>query len=262
MSRYIRVTQLNLETPVTTEYANSLQVSAQSIQEIDEQIITFSAVRVTALNLEIPISQAIAEVLNVSQQAFISVDEAAVLNEQPLQNIGLSTFSIDSFDLEILSNSVLNVSSIDEQFIQPEDALVSISTSIQDMLEEIVGVFTPPQPLPGAVPSHFVGAGGKQEDDLYNKMRSEQSLGESITEVVYVSKSGIQEIETLIHEKRVFENSQLVFVARSDNHIETVETFSAPSYNGSEIVSDNPEIERVKRRQKEEDELVLLGILG
>lgn len=217
----IRLTQLNFETPVTQEFANILDNSAESSQTLSERITTVSVVRVNWLNLEIPVSL-------VTAESFV--------------------------------NSQESTQTLDETIVSPaHDVLDNIGTSDQTMLEAIVG--TPPDvPNVGTVPSAFVGGAGQRREELVSVSESEQLVTEGIREAIASASLSSQSIIGLIHEKRVFSTP----VQSAPVSIPPTETVK---FGRTEIVPEivpleSTEMSAEKRRQREEDELVLLGILG
>lgn len=141
MDIYVRVTQLNFETPVTTTLANPLQNAGHSSQGLQETIVTVLAVQVSWLNLEVPVSQSIAELLAISQIATQSLYEdiftptpepqfqpGAGVGEVPMFLIGgrprvedrLATSAVSSQTLDeyVTYEETLNTSAVSSQSIE------------------------------------------------------------------------------------------------------------------------------------------------
>lgn len=201
MSVSVRVTQLSFETPVTSEFADILTSSAESVQTIDENIVTVTTVVVTAISLEIPVSPVVVETITNTQQSDQEIDEA------------------------------------------------------------IVG--TPPeQPSFSPAPAAFVGGGVTKRESPRNVAQSEQTIDEHIIvrEDFVTSATSEQTIDTLISEKRVFES--VIRAPVTEPSLTQPVKFDTIRERAEVVVSDQPETSRIKRRQKEEDELILLGVLG
>lgn len=201
MSAAIRVSQLSLETPVTSEIANILTSTSESIQTIDEVISSVSAVRVTAISLEIPLSQVVVE------------------------------------------------------------TITNVGTSEQTILEEITGTPVVEQTAGGAVPSAWVGGASVNRESLISVSRSEQMIDELISEDIVTSATSIQNIETVVQEKRVFSTPPKVKKTPTIAELSEVVKFETTREREHVLVSDQPELVE-RRRQREEDELILLGVLG
>lgn len=179
MAAAIRVSQVNLETPVTSEFGDILRIESESTQTIDEVIQSYSTVVVTCINLEIPVAQ--------------------VAPTPPV-------------------------------VVTPGDAGL------------------------GA----FVGGAAIHREKFLVEARSEQTLDETIGEVIVTSATSTQRIDTLIGTK-VDPTVTRPVISR----VPVSETIKFETVRSHEAVDiEQQEVSKEKLRQKEEDELILLGVLG
>ena len=196
-------------------------------------------VRVTQLSFETPVTNEFANVLDNVSQSQQTIDE---------QIISIAYIRVTALNLEV-PVAVVAV-----------ESLTNVQQSVQEIDETIVGTPVPVVEPGGVAPAAFVGAGAKINEELENVCYCDHELDEYVYEEVVTIATSEQSLDTLIYEKTIYE------VPRTRRPLRPVtqkvpETVKFEGKQDSVVISERP-ISREKLRQKEEDELLLLGVLG